>query len=252
MKEAVWVLRSMKYSLLPRRYFLKRRENVKSWQRFWKSYYQYKKMASENQQPLIKHLYPCLGDDTAQTEIEPVYFYQDTWAFGEIIKVSPSHHVDVGSHHKFVAFLSKVLPVTMIDIRPLSLPLETLEFKEGSILKLPFPDKSVESLSSLCVVEHIGLGRYGGPLDASGSEKAIAELCRVMRPNGHLYVSVPIDDHNRLFFNAHRAFKEQYFEALLSPLRIVDRRYIVGKQLLAQKPTGFSIALYHAIKSEKY
>lgn len=48
----------------------------------------------------------------------------------------------------------------MIDIRPLELKLDNLFFLKGSILALPFADNSIESLSSLCVVEHVGLGRF--------------------------------------------------------------------------------------------
>lgn len=199
----------------------------------------------------LKYLYPCIGDDTAETPIEPTYFYQDTWAFERIVQQKPANHIDIGSNHKFVALLSKVIPVTMVDIRPLSLPLDTLEFKKGSILNLPFADQSVESLSSLCVVEHIGLGRYGDPLDPSGTEKAIAELKRVVKPGGDLYISLPLDDENRTFFNAHRAFTEEYIEELCQPLKIVERKYIYGKQLLDQKQSGFGIGLYHLSKSSK-
>jgi hypothetical protein len=53
--------------------------------------------------------------------------------------------------------------------------LENLFFKEGSILALPFESGSIKSLSSLCVVEHIGLGRYGDEIDPFGSESAIKE-----------------------------------------------------------------------------
>lgn len=165
------------------------------------------------------------------------------------MKNPPTSHIDVGSHHKFVALLSKVVPVTMVDIRPLSLPVETLNFKQGSILELPFEDNSVESLSSLCVVEHIGLGRYGDPLDPYGSEKAISELKRVISLGGNLYSSIPIGTHGCEFFNAHRVFEEKYIEDLLLPLKIIDRKYISGTNLLEQKPDNdFSIGLYHAVK----
>jgi SAM-dependent methyltransferase len=123
----------------------------------------------------------------------------------------------------------------MVDIRPLDLPLETLAFKEGSILNLPFDSDSVESLSSLCVVEHIGLGRYGDLLDPDGTEKAIAELKRVLKPTGNLYISLPLDNKNKVYFNAHRAFSENY---------------IYGSQFLNQPEKGFGIGLYHLRKSE--
>ena len=174
-------------------------------------------------------LYPCIADATAETEIEPVYFYQDAWAFEKIVQLHPSFHIDVGSHHKFVALLSKVMPVTMVDIRPLSLPLNTLKFQQGSILDLPFKDGELPSLSSICVVEHIGLGRYGDPLDPLGSEKALSELKRVVAPGGHLFLSVPVGEKNIISFNAGRIFSRDYLFRLFEPFELVDQHYIVGK-----------------------
>jgi SAM-dependent methyltransferase len=197
-------------------------------------------------QPLDpRFLQPCIGDDTSHTQIEPIYFYQDAWAFERIVAQRPTEHVDVGSHHKFVALLSKVVPVTMVDIRPLSLPLEGLNFRQGSILQLPYADRTLQSVSSLCVVEHIGLGRYGDPLDPQGSEKSIAELKRVVQPGGDLYLSLPLDDENRTYFDAHRAFAETYVEQLVVPFEIVDRKYIYGSDFLNAPQCGFGIGCYH-------
>lgn len=82
----------------------------------------------------------------------------------------------------------------------------------------------------MCVVEHIGLGRYGDPLDTFGTEKAIAELKRVIAPSGYLYLSVPIDVENRTYFNAHRAFSEQYLFELFNPFTIVEKKVYFWKQ----------------------
>jgi SAM-dependent methyltransferase len=245
LKEVVWMLKHIQQTHSLRKAILNWRNEVSAWYRFWNTYKTYQTLAPHNQQIKIEHLYPCLGDDTAETEIEPTYFYQGTWAFERIVIVKPSQHVDVGSHHEFVALLSKVFPVTMIDIRPLSLPLNTLQFKQGSILELPFEDHSVESLSSLCVVEHIGLGRYGDPLDTEGTEKAVQELKRVIKPGGSLYVSLPLDDENRTYFNAHRAFTEDYILKLFDSFELIQARYIYGKEFGDQLKTGFGTGCYH-------
>ncbi len=50
----------------------------------------------------------------------------------------------------------------------------------ANILDLPFKGNSVESLSCMHVVEHIGLGRYGDPMDPEGDIEAIKELKRVV------------------------------------------------------------------------
>jgi SAM-dependent methyltransferase len=210
------------------------RKDWNAWKRFWRSYREYKRISPPSLQPSLDHLYPCLGDDSAETQIEPIYFYQDAWAFERIIQQRPESHVDVGSHHKFVALLSKVLPVTMVDLRPLSLPLDSLRFQKGSILDLPFEDSRMLSVSSLCVIEHIGLGRYGDPLDFYGTEKTIAELKRILAPGGNLYLSVPIDAANRTSFNAHRSFSEDYLFRLFEPLQVVEKRYIFGTSFSEQ------------------
>jgi hypothetical protein len=95
------------------------------------------------------------------------------------------------------------------------------------------------------VVEHIGLGRYGDPLDPEGSVKAFLELKRIVQPGGDLYVSVPVDDVNRIYFNAHRAFAEDYLLKLFAPFEVRERRYIYGSEFGAQLKTGFGTGCYH-------
>jgi len=157
-------------------------------------------------------IFPCLFNKGNKTIIDPHYFYQNIWAFKLIIESKVSEHVDVGSKADFVGMLSAVTRVTFIDIRPLEVDIDNFNSKAGSILSLPYPDKSVNSLSCLHVVEHIGLGRYGDPIDPEGPKKAAKELMRVLAPGGNLYFSLPIGI-PKLCFNAHRIY---------SPFEILD------------------------------
>lgn len=59
--------------------------------------------------------------------------------------------------------------VTFVDIRPLVADIPGLRYQQGSITALPFATDTVASLSSLHVVEHVGLGRYGDPVDPTGT-----------------------------------------------------------------------------------
>jgi SAM-dependent methyltransferase len=245
LKETIWMLRHTKHVFSPFRQISSWKSGIEGWIRFWNTYNRYNQLASPENRNKPEYLYPCLGDDTAETAIEPTYFYQDSWAFEKIVNANPSCHFDVGSQNKFVALLSKVFSVTMVDIRPLSLPLDTLKFVTGSILELPFEDGSIESLSSLCVVEHIGLGRYGDPLDPLGTEKAVAELKRVVKPGGNLYVSLPLDDENRTYFNAHRAFSEEYILKLFDQFELIEARYIYGNDFGETMKAGFGTGCYH-------
>lgn len=219
--------------------------NVRGFARFVRRLVQYRRMAGGDLLPEPKHFLPSLLDDTAETPVDATYFYQDAWAFERIVAATPRRHVDVGSHHKFVSLLSCVVPVIMVDIRPLPVTLPNLIFQHGSIVDLPFDDMSLESVSSICVIEHIGLGRYGDPLDPEGTEKAVAELKRVTAPEGNLYVSVPVDVDNRTYFDAHRAFTNEYLEELFAPFVIISRRYIYGREFISDVRPEFGTGCYH-------
>lgn len=221
------------------------RRNIQAWLRFWRSYRQFRAVETPTTHIEPRFLYPKTGEDIGYTPIDVVYYYQDAWAFEKIYQNKPEWHVDVGSHHKLVSLLSKVVSVTMVDIRPLPVTLNTLKFRQGSILSLPYEDGSVPSLSSICVIEHIGLGRYGDPIDPNGTEKAIKELKRVLKPGGDLYISVPIDDENRVYFNAHRAFREDYILELFAPFTIIEKRYIFGDEFGENMKKGFGTGCYH-------
>lgn len=80
------------------------------------------------------------------------YFFQDIWAARKVFERAGNggeyNHVDVGSRiDGFIAHLLPYCKVTYIDIRPLPIIVDGLEFKQGSILNLPFEDNSCETLS---------------------------------------------------------------------------------------------------------
>ena len=118
--------------------------------------------------------YPKTGDRLSTSPYDPHYLPQDAWAAQRIAEFAPQSHVDVGSRVEFVCFMTSHIPVTFVDIRPLEAPVEGLSSVTGSILDMPFADHSLQSVSCLHVAEHIGLGRYGDPLDPLGTRKAAA------------------------------------------------------------------------------
>ena len=195
---------------------------------------------------------PCLHDNLSYTPLEPTYFFQDSWAAKHIFELKPKHHYDIGSSAQTMGILSQFVPVTMVDIRPIELELDDLSFIEGSILDLPFKENSLETLSSLCVVEHIGLGRYGDPVDQFGSEKAIKELKRVLQVGGVILFSVPVDRENKIYFNAHRAFTRDYILELFDGFELLDEKYQYEKILFDKYDAnkGFGTGLY-MLRKEK-
>lgn len=206
-----------------------------------------KNFVQTNDKAKIKLLMPSLKDKTANTNIEPIYFYQDAWVAHKIFSSKPIKHVDVGSSVKTMGLISQHTPISFVDIRPPDVHLQGLDFIKGTILHLPFRSGSVLSLSSICVVEHIGLGRYGDDIDPYGSEKAVAELLRVLNNGGNLYITVPVDRHNATYFNSHRVFTRNYFLRMFSECTLVEEKYIYGRKVFPKysKRKGFGTALFH-------
>ncbi len=170
--------------------------------------------------------WPCLFDRSTTTGIDAHYFHQAVWAARRIAAQRPAFHVDIGSDTLYVGMLTAITRVTFVDIRPLQLEIADYEGVDGSILALPLKDASVHSLSCLHVIEHIGLGRYGDPIDPGGSQKAACEIVRVLATGGFAYVSMPIG-RPRVQFNGQRVFDPmqvvRMFDGLaLSAFAMVD------------------------------
>ena len=217
---------------------------------FFTDYKAYRKMESNQEYKLsTADLFPRIFDKTVTHEIDPVYFIQGCWCARKVFKASPRSHVDVGSQALMVGIISQYTPTTMVDIRPLSLSMPGLSFIKGDITSLPFKNNEIDSLSSICVIEHIGLGRYGDPLDQFGTEKAATELSRVLAKNGNLYISVPVDAESKTYFNAHRAFTRNRVLALFPSLTLIEESYIYGRDIVpSYDGSRFGTGLYHLKK----
>ena len=171
------------------------------------------------------------NERTADTELDPWYFYQDTWAFRRVLGVGPDWLLDVGSTALLVGILAQCLPVTSVDVRPLPVTLPGLTCLRGSITELPFEDDSVPMVTSLSVIEHIGLGRYGDLIDPRGSERACRELQRVLAPGGHLLLSCPIEDTPVTLYNRERRLSKAQVMGWLNECEIAEEHMVQGGHL---------------------
>ena len=181
--------------------------------------------------------YPCLNDKTPSTVFDRHYVYHVAWAARVLARNNPELHIDISSSLYFSTTVSAFIPVKFYDYRPAKLELPNFSSEHANVTGLPFGDQSIQSLSCMHVVEHIGLGRYGDALDPDGDLKAIHELKRVLQKNGSLLFVVPVGK-PRIQFNAHRIYSYEqistYFRDLvleefaLIPDRHGDGGLIVG------------------------
>ncbi len=153
----------------------------------------------------------CPDDNTSETHFDTHYIYHLAWAARKVKEINPEFHIDISSSLHFCTMLSAFIPVKFYDYRPAYLNLSNLESKKADLMALPFEDSSINCLSCMHTVEHVGLGRYGDPLDYDGDLKAISELKRVVAKDGFLLFVVPVGK-SKIMFNAHRIYD---YEVLL-------------------------------------
>lgn len=186
-----------------------------------------------------KYDYVCLNDKYSNNgEIDNGYFIQDIWGARKVAENKPKLHYDVGSSVAgFIAhLLSMKQKVVLIDIRNMDNEMNTdflnkendnFRYIQADATNLEnIEDNSLESLSALCSVEHFGLGRYGDTVEPNAWEKALKAFQRVLKPNGKLYISVPVGKKNKICFNAHRVYTPEIIIETLDQMRILEFGYI--------------------------
>ncbi|MDQ2799362.1 MAG: DUF268 domain-containing protein, partial [Armatimonadota bacterium] len=144
-------------------------------------------------------------DRTNDTAFDRQYVYHPAWAARILSETKPKEHIDISSILHFCSIVSAFIPVKFYDYRPADLILDGLTTGQADLTALPFESDSIASLSCMHTVEHIGLGRYGDPLDPEGDLKAMRELKRVLAPGGDLLFAVPVGK-PKLMFNGHRIY----------------------------------------------
>lgn len=174
---------------------------------FVRDFLKFKKLSKDGNRFIIdwENRYPQLFDKTNNTDFDTHYIYHPAWAARIIQKIKPSKHIDISSILSFSTMLSAFIPTEFYDYRPANVKLNNLISKKADLISLPFSDNSVESLSCMHTIEHIGLGRYGDPIDPNGDIKAMKELSRVLATNGNLLFVTPVGK-PKIQFNAHRIY----------------------------------------------
>jgi len=153
--------------------------------------------------------YPCVRDWRASSgTASGHYFHQDLLVARRVFLARPERHLDVGSRiDGLVAHIASFRAIDVLDIRPLESHIPNVHFVQADLMAELPPALSAccDSLSCLHAIEHFGLGRYGDPVCYDGYLIGLANLRRLLKPGGRLYLSTPIGP-QRIEFNAHRVF----------------------------------------------
>lgn len=181
----------------------------------------YNKSASQRFKLNYIDLKPCIHDKTTNTGFDRHYVFHTAWAARKIKAINPKIHYDFSSSVYFNALVSAFVPIKFFDYRPAIMDLSDLSSEHVDLCQLPFKDNSLTSLSCMHVVEHVGLGRYGDPIDIDGDLKAIKELKRVVKEDGDLLFVIPIGE-NKIMYNAHRIYSYEQIISYFDDFNLIE------------------------------
>jgi len=174
---------------------------------------EFKSLSENNNDFILLDNYPCLNDKNQKSgTINGMYFHQDLYVAKEIYKRKPIKHVDIGSSVEgFVAHVASFREIEIFDIRKLHSNIENIIFKQIDFMSTNnYPLSYCDSISSLNVIEHFGLGRYGDSIDPNGHLNGFNNISKMLKKDGIFYFSVPMGKEQKIEFNAHRIFNLQY------------------------------------------
>jgi hypothetical protein len=185
-------------------------------------YFRYKKLDKNTRFKIkISDFYPQIKDKTVKTNFDHHYVYHTSWAARKVLEINPEFHTDISSSLYFSGIVSAFIPIRFYDYRPANLKLSNLESESADLTKLNFENNSINSLSCMHTIEHIGLGRYGDQMDPNGDVKAVIELKRVLAENGSLLFVTPVGK-PKIEFNAHRIYSFEMVMEMFEGLKLME------------------------------
>jgi SAM-dependent methyltransferase len=200
-------------------------QSARGWRFYRNDLREIKKQLESNKDFKLGDSYPVLRERfETNGDLKSHYFHEDLLVAQRVFENRPVKHVDVGSRvDGFVAHVASFREIEVFDIRPQEAIVKNMKFVTADFMNIQADLYNyTDSLSSLNVIEHFGLGRYGDPIDVNGHLKGLDNMYKVLKPGGKFYFSTPIGP-QRIEFNAHRVFSMEYLLKIFQSNYTIDR-----------------------------
>ena len=99
-----------------------------------------------------------------------------------------------------------------------------IEYINGNSINTDLSNDLVSVVSIISTLEHIGLGRWGDPIDPDGDIKTMQEIRRVLKMGGHCILTIPFG-YPAVVFNLHRIYDEGRIKTIGEGFEIVLEEY---------------------------
>jgi SAM-dependent methyltransferase len=103
-----------------------------------------------------------------------------------------------------------------IDVKPFPLKYEKFHFHQEDIRKTGFPSNFFDAVIAVSTIEHVGI--FDG--DEEGDKRAVAEIQRILKPNGIFVATVPFAKEHAKIQMQQRIYDKASLEDLLAGLKI--------------------------------
>lgn len=131
---------------------------------------------------------------------------------------------------------AKILSVDVVNHQGLSK--YGVHYVQGDCMSTNLADESVDVVAVISTLEHVGLGRWGDPLDPEGDIKTMREACRILKPGGHVILTIPYG-YPTVVFNLNRIYDAGRVSLLTERFDVVLAEYSLnGEKCLREDVEG--------------
>jgi SAM-dependent methyltransferase len=153
------------------------------------------------------------------------------WVIEQLSKErSDSNVVDIGASESLLRLQLKMRKIYhtiyTLDVRFMK-GLDSKPFILGDGMKLPFRDCSFDVVVLGSMIEHVGLGVYGDPINKVGDSMMLAEVRRILRVGGKVLLTTPYSSDGGVTWQRH--YSDAMIENLIKGFILLNKTYLVNQ-----------------------